>query len=281
MRNIYSAVMCGTMFALAVAASAQTFKPGVATIVRIQGEARYSLGDGNWHPLVVGKMLGAGAVIQTAHDAAVDVVLGKSIEMPQAESVPDRISFAPDPNVRGMIGFNPRVQQNMIRLTGDTVLAIDKLTVGDTGVDAVSDTELDLKQGRIFANVKKVSAASQYLIKIPNGIAGVRGCVVVIDASGWCAVLKDPMEPSDHKSALLVSIVGSNGTPATYQVDEGSQFTPQTGQITPLPPELLSLFQNIVKALGTAYVESVSFTYDRTECFISPATGHAGFVTGG
>ena len=279
MRNIYSAVMCGTMFALAVAASAQTLKPGVATVVRIQGEARYSLGDGNWHPLVVGKMLSAGAVIQTAHDANVDIVLGKAIEMPQAAPVPDRISLAPDANVRGMIDFKPAVEQNMVRLTGDTVMAIDKLTVGDTGVDAVSDTELDLKQGRIIASVKKLSAASQYLVKIPNGIAGVRGCVIVIDANGWCAVIKDPLEPASHKGALLLSIVGPNGTPTTYQVDEGSQFTPQTGQISPLPPELLSLFQQIARALDTTYVQIVSFTYDRTFCFISPTSGHAGAVT--
>ena len=188
-----------SLLVLAVAASAQTFKPGVATVVRIQGEARYSLGDGNWHPLVVGKMLGAGAVIQTAHDATVDMVLGKTIEMPQAAPLPDRISPAPDANVRGMIAYKPSVEQNMVRMTGDTVLAIDKLTVGDTGVDTVSDTELDLKQGRIFASVKKLSAASQYLIKIPNGIAGVRGCVIGIDASGWCAVIKDPLEPLPTK----------------------------------------------------------------------------------
>ena len=278
MRNIYSAVLCGTMFALAVAASAQTLKPGVATVVRIQGEARYSLGDGNWHPLVVGKVFSAGAVIQTAHDASVDLVLGKIIELPQAAPVPDRISFAPDAGVRGMIAFKPAVEQNMVRLTSDTVMAIDKLTVGDTGVDAVSDTELDLKQGRIFANVKKLSAASQYLIKIPNGIAGVRGCVIVIDASGFCAVVKDPLEPASHKGALLLSIIGPNGAPTTYQVDEGNQFTPQTGQISPLPPQLRSLFQGIVLALGTAYVEIVAFTHDWTYCFISPTTGHAGVV---
>jgi hypothetical protein len=206
----------------------------------------------------------------------VDVVLGKAIEMPQAAPVPDRISLAPDANVRGMINFKPAVEQNMVRLTGDTVVGIDKLTVGDTGVDAVSDTELDLKQGRIYASVKKLSAASQYLIKIPNGIAGVRGCVIVIDASGWCAVIKDPLEPPSHKGGLLLSIVGPNGAPTTYQVDEGSQFTPQTGQISPLPPQLLHLFQGIVMALDTAYVEIVSFTYDRTFCFISPTSGHAG-----
>ncbi len=270
MRNRYSSIMCGTMLVLAVAASAQTLKPGVATVVRIQGEARYSLGDGKWHPLVVGKILGAGAVLQTAHDATVDVVLGKTVEMPQAAPVPDRIGPALDANVRGLIDYKPAVEQNMVRLTGDTVLAIDKLTVSDTGLDTVSDTELDLKQGRIYASVKKLSAASQDLIKIPNGIAGVRGCVIGIDASGWCAVIKDPLEPLSHKGALLLSIIGPNGTPTTYQVEEGNQFTPQTGQISPVPSELLGLYQQISLALDTVYLEIVSFEYDQSLCFISP-----------
>ena len=265
MRNIYSAVLCGTMFVLAVAASAQTLKPGVATIVRIQGEARYSPGDGTWHPLLVGKILGAGAIIQTGHNGNVDMVLGKPVEMPQAAQWPDRIGPALDANIRGMVAYKPSIEQNMVRMTGDTMLAIDKLTVSDTGLDTVSDTELDLKQGRIFASVKKLSAASQYLIKIPNGIAGVRGTLFEIDASGSCAVLK---------SSVLLSIVGSNGVPMTYLVGEGSQFNPQTGQITPLPPDLLYLLQQIATALDTVYVETVSFAYDRTFCFISPITGH-------
>jgi len=270
MRTKYSSILCGTILVLAVAASAQTLKPGIASVVRIQGEARYSLGGG-WHPLVVGKTLGAGAVLQTGHDATVDIVLGKTVEMPQATPVPDRIGPAPDANVRGLISYKPATEQNMVRLTGDTVLAIDKLTISDTGLDAVSDTELDLKQGRIIASVKKLSAASQYLIKIPNGIAGVRGCVVVIDASGWCAVIKDSLAPSSHKGSLLLSIIGPNGTPATYQVDQGNQFTPQTGLISPLPADLLGLFQPSAMALQSTYAEIVSFIlYDETLCFISP-----------
>ena len=265
MRVLYSMLLCGTMLVLAVAVSAQTLKPGVATIVRIQGEARYSLGDGNWHPLLVGKMLGAGAVIQTGHNATVDVVLGKSVEMPQAAPVPDRIGPAPDANIRGLIDYKPAVEQNMVRLTGDTVLAIDKLTVSDTGLDTVSDTELDLKQGRIFASVKKLSAASEYFVKIPNGVAGVRGTLFEIDASGWCAVLK---------SSVLLAIGGPNGATTTYLVGEGNQFDPQTSQISPLPPDLLNVLQQIAMALDTAYVEVVSFAYDGTFCFISPTSGH-------
>ena len=274
MRNIYSTVLCGTMLVLAVAASAQTLKPGVATIVRIQGEARYSLGDGNWHPLVVGKMFSAGAIIQTAHDASVDMVLGKPVEMPQAAQWPDRIGPAPDANIRGMIDYKPSVEQNMVRMTGDTMLAIDKLTVSNTGLDTVSDTELDLKQGRIFASVKKLSAASQYLIKIPNGIAGVRGCLIEIDASGYLAVTEDNGEMGNAAKGVLLSIVGPNGAPMTYLVGEGSQFNPQTGQVSPLSPGMLEKLLMQGRTLKTVYAEIVAFVYDRTFCYISPISGH-------
>ena len=99
--------------------------------------------------------------------------------MPQAEPVPDRVTLAADSDVRGYVSYKPSAEQNAIRMTGDTVLAIDKLTVSDTGVDSVSDTELDLRQGGIYNSVKKLSGASQYLIKIPNGIAGVRGTLFI------------------------------------------------------------------------------------------------------
>ena len=122
--------ICGFVLTLAAGAVAQSsIQPGVVTAVRIVGEARYSLGDGKWHPLVVGKILAAGAVIQTGHDATVDIILGEKILMPQAEPLPDRISLAADANVRGYVSYRPAAEQNAVRMTGDTVLAIDKLTV--------------------------------------------------------------------------------------------------------------------------------------------------------
>ncbi|MFZ1072295.1 MAG: FecR domain-containing protein [Verrucomicrobiia bacterium] len=260
-----SAIMCGTMLVLAVAVSAQTLTPGVATIIRIQGEARYSLGDGSWHPLLAGKMLGPGSILQTGHNGTVDMVLGRTVEMPQASPWPDRIGPAPDANIRGLIDYKPSVEQNMVRMTGDTMLAIDTLTILDTGVDAVSDTELDLKQGRIFCSVRKLSAASQYLIKIPNGIAGVRGTLFEIDASGWCAVLKH---------SVLIALAGPDSATMPYVVGEGNQFNPATGLVSPLPSDMLNLLQQMATALDTVYVEIVSFTYDGTFCFISPTTGH-------
>src|SRR5476651_1641569 len=72
-KTLISTAVCGIVMALAISASAQT--QGSATIVRMQGEARYSTGDNIWHPLEVGNVLRSGAIIQTAAGATVDIVL--------------------------------------------------------------------------------------------------------------------------------------------------------------------------------------------------------------
>ena len=195
--------------------------------------------------------------------------------MPQANPLPDRISLAEDADVRGYVSYKPLAEQNTVRMTGDTVLAIDKLTVSDTGVDSVSDTELDLRQGGIYNSVKKLSGASQYLIKIPNGIAGVRGTLFYIDATGRCIV---------YKNSVVLSIIGPDGKPVTVVVGEGNQFDPKnlgngpggplsSGGISPFPPGLSAELDQIFAALRTLYYGEVAYN-DNTECHISPTKGH-------
>jgi hypothetical protein len=263
-QTLFSAAICGLALTFTAAASAQDVKQGLATVVRVKGEASYTLGGNDaWHPLVVGKILRAGSTIKTETDAMVDVVLGKSVEMPQAP-MPDRITLAPDSSVRGMVGYKPLAEQNVIRLSGETTVKIDILTVSDTGVDAVSDTELDLQQGRIFYSVKKLSSESKYLIKIPNGIAGVRGSQGFISADGTCGALV-------HN--LYLSMVGSDGKAITVTVEQGNQFNPGTGQ-SPLSPEILDLLGQVSLAARTCYVEVTSFAYNRNQFYhISPTTG--------
>jgi hypothetical protein len=274
MKNIqplFSAALCGLILALTTAAaSAQDLKQGVATVVRVQGMASYTLESGpnpKWIPLVAGKMLMAGSTIRTAPDATVDLVLGKTVTMPQARLAPDKVGPAADSPVRGLVSYTPAAEQNTVRMTGQTTLKIDKLTVSDTGVDTVSDTELDLQKGRIFANVKKLSAASQYLIKIPTGIAGVRGTFFGLDASGWCAVLHHQVD---------LAFVADGGQVVTRSVPEGSQFDPATSQITPLPPGLLNFLAQMFSAINTTYTEMVAFAQPLAESFVSPKSGHHG-----
>ena len=262
---LLAAALCSALFAT-VSAQAQSSMQGYGTVVRVDGIASYTLGDNTWHPLQAGKYLPVGATIRTGHNGVVDVVLGKDIQLPQSASQPDRISFAADAPVRGMVNYKPSAEQNVIRVTPNSLIAIDKLTVVDTGADTVSDTELNLKEGKIYASVKKLSGASQYLIKLPNGIAGVRGTLFSISADGTVACFES------QGGGVVVSLVGSDGLPKTFLVAPGQMFSPAGGS-SALPPDLSNGLKNIFLALRTVYFQAVDFSFDHTQCYVSPTQG--------
>lgn len=257
-----SALVAGVVLTLAADAYAQS-KPQYVTVVRIQGEARYSAGDNVWHPLVVGKVLGPGNVMQSAAGSTVDLVIGNKVAT-RVVPFPDKIGYAPDPNVRGLISYKATAEQNVIRMQGDTVLAINKLSISDTGVDAATDTELDLRQGTIFGSVKKMSAASQYLIKTPNGIAGIRGTTFVLSADGKLTV-------SDGSCVISVVI---NGQTVTQTVLAGQQFDPATGQVTTLTPQEMSAAEQTAVQTFTVLQGVISFANDKTTVYVSPTSGN-------
>jgi hypothetical protein len=265
LQTLIVAALCGAVFSV----SAQTGVPGYATVVRVAGAAFYSLGAGQAeHPLVAGKVLPVGATIRTEHNGVVDFVLGKAVNSPQSVWQPQRIAAASDSPVTGMVSYNPSTEQNVVRLTPDTTLGIDKLNVTDTGADTVSDTELNLKKGKIFASVKKLTGASQYLIKLPNGIAGVRGTMFVISADGTVAVFEST------GGGVVLSLVSSDGTTHTYLVTPGQSLDPATGKPSPLPAEFNNQLKQIFTALRTIFGETVNFSFDSTKCYISPTHGY-------
>jgi hypothetical protein len=263
---LFCAALCGVVLTLALNAPADDIKQGVATIVRVQGEASYTLGGGDgWHPLVAGKLLEAGSTIKTGPYGTVDVILGKQVAMPQARPATYHAAPAADSPVRGLISCTPSVEQNVVRLSPDTTLKIDKLTVSDTGVDTVSDTELDLQTGRIFAKVKKLNNSSKYLVKIPNGIAGVRGTEFTLGADGSAGCIQH---------AVYLVIVGSNGKPTSYEVVQGTQFNPATGQTEPLPQSVLDALNAVAYAASTTYVVDVSYAANWAQVLtVSPTVG--------
>ncbi len=256
---LVSALVGGFVLTFAAGAHAQSMAQ-YATVVRIQGEARYSPDNGTtWHPLVAGKVLGPGNVIQSAADSKVDLVLGDKLATHVAP-VPDKVGLAPDFPVRGLVSYKAQAAQNAIRLQGDTVLAIDKLSASNMGADTVTDTELDLRQGTILGTVKKLSAASQYIIKTPNGMAAIRGTTFVVSASGAITV-------TDGSAVISVVI---NGQTITQTVGAGQQFDPATGQVTTLTPQALSNAEQTYVQTDTLESGIVTFANDKTTVYVSP-----------
>lgn len=271
-KKVLGTVLCVAITGIAVTATAQN-KQGFATAVRVEGNVTYSLGkDQPEHPLVAGKYLPPGAVVFTKDNGVCDLILGKAIDLPQAKWAPERISLAHDSKVRGYVSYKPSADQNAIRLTPNSTLAIDKLTIVDTGADTVSDTELDLKKGKIFASVRKLSGASQYIIKLPNGIAGVRGTLFSLSADGASAVFDD-----GHPSAgMILALTLADGTSKTFTILPGQILDPVTGQTAVMSNQLKHILADVFDALRTTYHEEVGLELNENDEFISKVTGHDG-----
>lgn len=272
MKKIQLLIVCGLVLALGSVARAESnfVKPASVIVVSVQGEARYSVDGKQWHPLVVGKILRSGAVIETAADSSADLVLsGTPVPVSDRSSAPASlpgITTAADPNVRSYEAYKPMAEQNVIRMSGGTMLAIDRLTVIDTGADTVSDTELDLRAGKIFTNVKKMSSSSQFIIKLPNGVAGIRGSSGSISADGSAAWAN---------GTLILSFIGANGQPHVVVVHGHFGYNPQTGEVYKLPPQAIRDLEAFGAYAQTLFAQVTVLAHDVTLIYISPTQGLA------
>src|ERR1039457_3896536 len=266
LQTLLGLALCGVLLNAGLTASAQPAKPGYATVVRVKGFAQYSLDAGlHKYPLVPGKFLEPGATIYTGTNGIVDVVLAKAVDLPQAKWVPERISLAVDSPVRGMITYTPSREQNIVRLMEETTLVIDKLTTTSSYADTVSDTELDLKKGSIYASVKKLSAAAQYLVKTPTGIAGVRGTQFSLSFNEEGTIKRVVVYKTGNDDGLVLAITPASGPPLTFLITAGEIWEPGDANPVPITPGLRKILPEIFSALRTPYYQIVSFNLDTTQ----------------
>lgn len=256
-------------FALAMVTTlaAQT-QEGIVKVVNLKGAARYTTGGtSDWKPIKVGVTLKPGTVIQTAADSYVDVVLNNARATQGLGSALTSEVYASSTS-SGNETYNPKVVQDAIRIFENTVLGVDKLTVMKTGADTVTETQLDLKAGRIFGTVKKLSATSVYEIKIPNGVAGIRGTIYLLGADGVLSVLT---------GSVVISYV-SGGALITKEVPAGYQFNPATGLVTPITNPILRELSRLAQ-IFSAYLPvtpATTYTHDNTIYNLSPTEGSTG-----
>lgn len=192
-------------------------KQGKAVVRAIHGSAKYTKGGGVFVPLKVGDTLYAGNAITTAGDSQVDLFLGDN---------------------------GP-----VVRITDATTLNFDKLSINNTGAEKVIETQMDLKNGRILGNVKKLAQASRYEVKIPNGVAGIRGTDYDISSSGEVRCIN---------GSVLVAITRPNGTVQTFTLTAGQQVNPISGVVSTIPaPILAQLKRDVANAISVATVITI------------------------
>jgi len=176
------------------------------------GSAYVSMDAGkSWKPAKVGAVLPAHSAIRTDATATADLFLGDN---------------------------GP-----VVRVTKDTTMGIDKLDVDSTGIEKVIETQLDLKNGRILGNVKKMAAASKYEVKTPVGVAGIRGTEYSISADGKVSVVSG--------TVVVVYIVGNTPQPPVT-LQAGQQVTPPT--VNGVAPTLTSVDTAVVNEIPTLTV---------------------------
>jgi len=259
-----SLIGCAIALTLVSTAAAQGGMDGAAKVVRAKGSARYTTGNNVWQPVHVGDVLRAGTVVQTSTEEGsyVDLVLGDG-----HADVPQAVGYHPAiPNsMVSQTTFHPSAEQNVVRVWANSAMGIDKLTMMQTGADTVGETQLDLKQGRVTGSVKKMSAASKYEVKLPNGVAGVRGTVFDIQAIGIVKVFV---------GSMVVAWVDPKTQNVTTQTVMGGQaYDAANNQVSPLSPATMSELQSLSSSMltgGGATVTPMSLASDRTVVGMSP-----------
>jgi hypothetical protein len=231
-----------------VSANAENGKQRTGKVVRIKGDARYSTGNKIWQPLKVGAIIKSGNVVQTAPNSFVDIVVNEEESAAAVVIKPISTSAASAASSTGGggggVGSSP--DQDVIRVLDDTYLVFDSLTATSSGTDTVTETLLDLKKGSIFGSVKKQAAASRFEVKIPNGVAGIRGTTFLISASGKIACLV---------GSVVAAFTAANGEVSTQVVGGGRMFNISTGQGGDLDAALLQVLRDLVSQTTGAFMQ--------------------------
>ena len=242
---LFAAVLSGAIMLLNLAALADD-RAGVVTVVRIQGTAQYSIDGGTtWIPALAGKSLQAGSLIRSGDRSIIDILVGQNQADVNVRVLKTDVSRNPAPNIL------PQREVNMIRLRPNTTFGIDKLTVPDSDPTSVSGAEFNLKKGSIFASVRKVSPSSEYFIKIPNGVAAVRGTQFELSSDGSgssCSVVNGTVW-------LSFTVTDANGNPVNGP--DGNPLPPV--QISINPGQSFNLTGALVSQL-TATIQQATGT---------------------
>lgn len=180
--------------------------PGVAKIVEFKGTVTF-VKDGKTQPLMKGDTLGE-------KDTIITQGVGSEVKLDLGDNGGE------------------------LNVTADTTVVIETLKV-NKNKDA--ETKLDLKQGGLIGNVKKLSKASNFEVKHAEGVAGIRGTL-------W-AVLPGQGVICLEGSVLVTFVVNGVALPPITLGPGQMVSPPRNGQppvVFDVPPVLQTLVRRYV-----------------------------------
>ena len=191
------------VFGFAICATglhAQTM-PGTVTVRGLMGSATYLAAGSAEMPLRPGAIIPIGAIVKTGMGAAVD------------------LSFSHNAGV--------------VRLLQNSTLLLDRFNASGPNPGAPVDLQLNLPQGAILGFDQKLSSASKYRVKVPQGIADLTGSKYRLDAQGYLVLLE---------GTALFAFVSAGGVPTPFPLTAppAVYFSPLEGGVRPAPSELAS-----------------------------------------
>jgi hypothetical protein len=224
-------------FLFSSAALADTV-PGRAEVRAVKGTATYSTNGGPAKPLRVGMILRSGSTVRTGSNSTVDLFLGVSV--------------------------------GIVRVAENSTVAFDKLTLTDTGADTAVEVQLHLPDGEMYFKVNKLSKASRYEIKMPTGVAGIRGtkgCLSFRQAGN----LKPPITLLEGRLVYVHAPPSGEAATHTLNAPPAVYFSPVVG-VQDAPEELVN---EVTKELNAAEKKLVPFppptrNKQQPEPFVSP-----------
>ncbi|MDB6059884.1 MAG: FecR protein, partial [Verrucomicrobiales bacterium] len=200
---------------LTASAEAAAMKKSKAKAHGVRGDVQYRVADGPWMAVHNGDEFDSQTSIKT---------------------------IGPDAVVNLSIAHN----NSSVRVLPNTMMRIENLNfVG--GADGDSETMLNVQSGTIVGSVEKLSRASHYEIRTPNGVAGIRGTDYAISveqlADGSFRVTFTCVQ-----GEVIAAALGADGNAVTQVLDTGESWTPGAG-MNKTTPELLEFLNAQIKEM--------------------------------
>lgn len=227
---------------VSISTSKAEIQSGQVLIQAVKGVATYSSGA-RWLPLKENMTVGRGAVLKTAADSTVDLILQSS--------------------------------GTVLRLTPNSTLSFDKLNKEAAGEEVITETSLNLIEGSIVGSQRKLASPSTFEINLPGGVATIKGTEYLVRADGAVTCLSGSVSVNYN--------LPHNGGSVRVIVPAGFSFNPATGQVVATSQAFLQNIIadiNTVRANAQVFKAGGATVVVKPEGVVSPTKGNNGVGNG-